>query len=337
MFLHAGADRENVRVKNNVLRREPDLLDQQVVGAPADSRAPLKRIRLAAFVKRHHHHRRAIAADQLRLVQKLFLAFLERNGIDDALALQTFQAGLDDLPFRRVHHHRHLADVRLGRDEVEKLRHRGDAVNHSLVHADVNDLRTVLDLLAGDGERGLVIAGFDELGKLRRPGHVGALADVQEVGVWTHGYGIESAEPQRRFDDRHFSRWQAAHGVGNRPDMRRRGAAAAADDVEPAVLRPLAKLRREGFRRFGKARWEQRIGQSGVRIRADVNRRKTGKLLDQRAQFLRPQRAVHADAQERDVGNGIPERLDRLPGHAAVAARLDESDGGHHGNLKFEI
>ena len=181
VLLHAGADGQHVRIKNDVLRREPDLLDQQIVGALADRDAPLKRIRLAALVKRHHDHRRAVAPDQLRLVQKLFLAFLERNGIDDALALQTFQAGLDDLPFRRVHHHRHLADVRLGRDEIEKPRHRGDAVNHSLVHADVDDLRAVLDLLAGDGQRGLVIAGLDELGELRRPGDVRALADVEKL------------------------------------------------------------------------------------------------------------------------------------------------------------
>ena len=160
---------------------KPTFLHEQIVGALADRDAPLKRIRLAAFVKRHHDHRRAVAADQLRLVQKFFLAFLERNGIDDAFALQTFQAGFDDLPFRRVHHHRHLADVRLGRDEVEKARHRGDAVNHSFVHADINDLRAVLDLLARDGERGLVIAGLDELGELRRAGDVRALADVDEI------------------------------------------------------------------------------------------------------------------------------------------------------------
>ena len=119
--------------------------------------------------------------------------------------------------------------------------------------------------------------------------------------------------------------------------MRRRGAAAAADDVEPAILRPFAKLRRERLRRFGKARREQGIGQPGVRIGADVNRRKPGQLLDERTQFLRPERAVHADGEQGNIGNGIPKRLDRLPGHAAVAARLDERDGGHHGNLKFEI
>ena len=73
------------------------------------------------------------------------------------------------------------------------LRHRGDAVNHSFVHANINDLRAVLDLLAGDGERGLVIAGLDELGEFRRPGDVGALADVDEIGIRTGS----SAHPVR--------------------------------------------------------------------------------------------------------------------------------------------
>ncbi len=114
--------------------------------------------------------------------------------------------------------------------------------------------------------------------------------------------------------------------------MRRRGAATATDDVEPAVLRPFAKLRCERLRRFRKTRREQGIGQAGIRIRADVNRREPGKFLDQRAQFLRPQRAVHADAQERNIGNGIPECLNRLPGHAAIAARLDERHRGEDGN-----
>ena len=126
---------------------KPTFCDEQIVGALADCDAPLERVGLAALVERHHHHRRAVAADQFGLVQKFLLAFLELNGIDDALALEAFQPGLDDLPFRAVHHHRHLADVRLGGDEVEETRHRRHAVNHPFVHVDVDDLRAVLDLL----------------------------------------------------------------------------------------------------------------------------------------------------------------------------------------------
>ena len=125
---------------------------------------------------------------------------------------------------------------------------------------------------------------------------------------------------------------KSAHGFGDGFDVRRRGAAAAADDVEPAVLRPFPELRRERFRRFRKTGRQQRIRQAGVRIRADINRREAGKFLDERTQFLRPQRAIHADGEQGNVGNGIPKRLDRLAGHAAIAARLDEGDGGEDGN-----
>ncbi len=64
---------------------------------------------------------------------------------------------------------------------LQKTRHGGDAVNHPFVHADVNDLRAVLDLLARDGEGLLVIAGLDELREFGRTGDVRALADVQEI------------------------------------------------------------------------------------------------------------------------------------------------------------
>ena len=214
----------------------------------------------------------------------------------------------------------------------EKFRHRGNAVNHPFVHADINDLRAVLDLLARDGERGFVIAGLDELREFRRTGDVRAFADVQEIGIWANRHRVESAQAQIRFNRRNFARRQIFDRIGNRLDMRRRGAAAAADDVEPAVLRPLAQLRRERFRRFGKTGRQQRIRQAGVRIGADVNRRDAGKLLDERTQFLRPQRAIHADGEQRNVGNGIPKRLDSLAGHAAIAARLDERDGRENGN-----
>jgi hypothetical protein len=334
-------------------------LDQQIVGALAHRDAPLKRIRLAAFVKGHHHHGRAVAADQLRLVQKLFLAFLERNGIDDALALQAFQAGFDDLPFRRVHHHRHLADVRFGRDEVEKARHRGDAVNHSLVHADVNDLRAVLDLLARDGQRGLVIAGLDELGELRRPGDVGALADVQEIDggdrvqfpansqIGRRGISVarrNAVRAPRIVSASSPLNADKVRTVGTFRGGKPRTASAMAlmcagvvPQQPPTMLsQPFCAHSRSCGASVsgvsGKAGREQGIGQAGVRIRADVNRREAGKFLDQRAQFLRPQRAVHADGEQGNVGNGIPERLDRLAGHAAVAARLDERDGGQNGN-----
>ena len=54
----------------------------------------------------------------------------------------------------------------LGGDQVEEPGHRLLAVDQALVHVDVEDVGAALDLLAGDGERLLVIALLDQPGEL---------------------------------------------------------------------------------------------------------------------------------------------------------------------------
>ena len=58
------------------------------------------------------------------------------------------------------------ADVRLGGDQVEEPRHRRLAVEQALVHVDVDDVGAGLDLLAGDGDGLLEVAGQDQPGEL---------------------------------------------------------------------------------------------------------------------------------------------------------------------------
>ena len=55
-------------IEDDVLRREADLLGQDPVGARADLDLALDGVGLALFVEGHHHHRRAVAADQARLL-----------------------------------------------------------------------------------------------------------------------------------------------------------------------------------------------------------------------------------------------------------------------------
>jgi len=61
-----------------------------------------------------------------------------------------------------------------------------------LVHADVDHVGAVVDLLAGDGNGLLVVAGFDKLRKFRRAGDVGALAN-HEISAAT---GVKGSEPE---------------------------------------------------------------------------------------------------------------------------------------------
>ena len=122
-----------------------------------------------------------------------------------------------------------------------------------------------------------------------------------------------------------------------RRDMRRRSAAAAADDIEPAVVHPVAQLRRQGLGSFRKAGRQERIGKARVGMATDVDRRDLRQLVDQRAHFFRTQRAVHAHAQKRHMGNGIPKGFDGLPGDAAVAARLNECHRRHQRQLYLAL
>ncbi len=79
MLLDAGRDGEDVRVEDQILRREAHLLDEEPVRALADRDLALGRLGLALLVERHHHDAGAVAAHRARLLQERLLPFLERE------------------------------------------------------------------------------------------------------------------------------------------------------------------------------------------------------------------------------------------------------------------
>ncbi len=159
---------------------KPTCCDENVVGAFADGDLARKRVGLTLLVERHHDDRGTVHAAATRLVDEFRFAFFEADRVDDGLALNASQAGLDDFPFARVDHHRHARDVGFCRDEVEKVGHQSSAVEHALVHVDVDDLRAVVDLIASDVERGLERPFANQFLESRGAGDVGPFADVYE-------------------------------------------------------------------------------------------------------------------------------------------------------------
>ena len=102
VLLDPGRDREHVRVEDDVLRREADLFGEDPVGAGADRDLSLEAIGLAVLVEGHDHDGGAVGAADPRLGDELLLALLHRDRVHDRLALDAFQAGLDDVELRRV-------------------------------------------------------------------------------------------------------------------------------------------------------------------------------------------------------------------------------------------
>src|ERR1019366_4514856 len=173
-----------------------------------------------------------ITPDKSSLTDERVFALLHRDRVDDALALQALEPGLDHLPLGGVEHEGHLRYGGLGGGEGQELLHRRLGVEHALVEVDVDDHRTGFDLLARDLERGVVIVREDELLELRGAGDVRALADVHEIRFGPDRERFEPGEAKtlRYVGDR--ARRDSSDGARDGGDVRGRGAAAAADDVE---------------------------------------------------------------------------------------------------------
>ena len=183
VLFEAGGEREHIGVEDDVLSRKTDGLHQQLVGTRADFGLALIGVGLPLLIKRHDHGGRTVAAKQTCLTNEVFLAFLQRNGVDNALALHALEPSLDHVPLRRIDHHWHPRDIRLGRDDVQKLHHRGLAVEHGLVHVDVDDLRAVGNLLPRHFHSAGIVVVEDQPGKSPRTGDIGAFADVDKEGI----------------------------------------------------------------------------------------------------------------------------------------------------------
>ena len=326
VLLDTGRQRETVRVKDDVLGREADLVGQDSVGPAEDLLAPHQIVGLTLLVEGHHDDGGTVLAAQPCLADELLLALFHGDRVDDRLALHVLQARLHDLPLGGVDHHRNAADVRLGCDQLGKPVHRGDAVDHALVHVDVDDLRTDLDLLQRDGQRGVVVPGFDQVAEPRGAGDVGALTDVDEQGIVGDVERLQAREPGGDGNARHFSRWHALDDLRNLGDVRRRSSTTTADQVDQAGLGELGEV--AGLALRGLVVFTEGVGQAGVGIAGDEGVGDPREFGDVGPHLGSTQGAVEADRDRTGMPDRVPERFgdltgQRSPGGIGNGARDD--------------
>ncbi len=250
VLLDAGRDRKHVRVEDDVLRREPDLAYEQVVGAPADLDPPLDGRGLPFLVEGHHDDTRAVAPHQPGLAEEVRLTLLERDRVDDPLSLQALQPGLEHRPLRAVDHDRQARHLGLGRDDVQEGAHRLFTLEQVGVHVDVEQVRAAPHLLERDVDRTAEVTGLDEPPEAGRAGEVRAFSDQDETGVRPDLEGLEAAEARQRRAGRRPPRRSPADRVDDRLGVLGRRAAAGAGDVQQPVLGKLAQQRRRDLGRL---------------------------------------------------------------------------------------
>ena len=327
VLLDAGADGQDVRVENDVGRLHARLFREQLIGPAGDVDLVLHADGLALLVEHHHHAGRAVLSHQSGVGQELLFAFLEADRVDDRLALHALQTRLQHGPVRAVDHHGHAGHVGLGGQQVEELGHHLRPVQQALVHVDVDDVRPALDLLPGDGNGLGQVAFADQPGELLRPGDIGPLADHDERAVGADHQRFQAAEDRIVAGRRRSAGRLAAHGVGDRADVGRRRAAAAADDVHPAVVGEFAQHGGHLRRRLVVA--AELVGQPGIGMATRPQRAKLRKFFDVGPHQRRAQGAVDAHAQQIGMLDRGQEGGQRLPGERA-AAEIGDRHRDHH-------
>ena len=156
----------------------------QVVDQPAgDPHLPLRGPGLALLVDGQRHHRRAVLDDQLHDLGEPGVgpvAVLVVDRVDHRPAAETLQPGLQHGRLGRVEHDRQGGGG--GQPEGE-LAHVGGAVAADVVDVEVEQVRAVADLGAGDVDAVVPALGQQRLAERLRPVGVGPLADGQIAGV----------------------------------------------------------------------------------------------------------------------------------------------------------
>ena len=317
VLLDPGGDGEDVRVEDHVLRREPRLVDEQVVRPTEDLDLPLDRVGLAALVERHDDDRRPEAADHARLLEKRLLALLQRDRVDDALALQAAKTGLERREARAVDHDRKPGCLGLRGEEVEEGRHRLLGVEQVGVHVHVEEVRPAAHLLERDVDRTLEVVRLDQAPEPGRPGDVRPLADHDEARVRSDHERLEAGEARPGRPLRDAARGKPLHRTDDRVRVLRRRTAAAPDEIDEAVLGERAQVAAR-VRRLLVVEAEG-VREPRVRMARHVGRRHVREALEERPHLGRAERAVHADDERLGVLDGDPEGIGRLTRQVAPA------------------
>ncbi len=142
----------------------------------------------------------------------------------------------------------------------------GAFVAIGILHADVEDVRAAPHLQASDLGGFLDLAGRDQPLEFAAAEHVGPLADDHRARALVDSQRLDSRN-HRALEIDAISRRPPLDHRGERPDMRRRGPAASADQIDPARVNEALELMFEHLRRLVVVAALRRAGRRSARRR----------------------------------------------------------------------
>src|SRR6266478_6088812 len=316
----AGGARKDEGIENNIFGGEAVFFGEQVVTALGDGQLALTGEGLGlelVFINAAAHDGGAEIVGDRNNFFKFFLAVFEVDGVDDGFALAIGKSLRDGAGVGGVDHYRrfYFAD--------ELFVKRGNVflfVALGALQANVYDVRAAADLAAGD------FAGFfplffgDEVFEEARADHVSALADEQRARAVFSFDGFDTGIDGTVLFRGTLARLFALGHLRQGANMLLGGAAAAADEIQPAVIDEFLEL-------GGQRGWRLEVlalfvGQPGVGIAGDEFAGELAQRANVVGHEFRASGAVHAEGQRLGEAQRSPHGFDSLSGEHG-AHRLD--------------
>ncbi len=303
MFLHTRGNGQHIGVEDDIERVHAYLVHKDAVGTLRYFYAALVGSGLSYLVEAHHHTGGSVTHDVSGMGDKHLLAFLQGNRVDNTLALHTFQAGKDDLPFRGVDHDRHLGNLWFCRYHVEKMSHLCLGIQQSVIHIDIDHRGSVRHLLACYTQRFLIILFINQTKELPATSYVTAFSNVnkatcvnRQLYAVVHLQEVQSRQPHTgRFP--HPLMWflSLRHYVITGDEIGSRSATSA-DDVDDALVDELGDFRSHTLCRL--VILTHLIGQSCVGMGTNIIRCHLRQVLNEGFHLRSAEGAVHAHGED---------------------------------------
>ena len=162
VFLHTCGHSQHIGVENDVKRIETNLVHQQMISTFTYLYLTFVGSGLPLLIEGHHHRSSTQTFDFMGFFEEFLFTLLQRDAVDDTLALHTFQTSLDNLPIAGVNHHGHLRDVRVAHQQIEESHHFMLSVQEAIIHVDVEHQCPIFHLLSCYGKGFFVVLLIDE-------------------------------------------------------------------------------------------------------------------------------------------------------------------------------
>ena len=317
VFLHTRGNGKHVRVENNIKRIHANLIHQNMIGTLSYLDTSLIGGSLTDFVKTHHHDRSSISQHILRMGNEDFLALLQTDGVDDALALATFQTCRNDIPLGRVYHDRHLGDLRLSRYHIEEVDHLCLGIEQTIIHVDIDNSCPISYLFASDVQGFLVFFLINQSQELTTSSHIATLTDVdkarsvhRQLDRIIYLQDIKPRKPQYVRLRSHLMRLHTFRHLSIPSDEIGRSTTTAANDIDQPLVQELLDFRSHALCRL--IILSHLVWQACVRMGADVPRGYRSHFPNERLHLRSAESTVHAHGKYRIRRKTGQESLYRL-------------------------